>query len=89
MGWDFLGLIDSGRFKEYRDDGADATDAGQTTRIYREQLAATTYEVLRGPGNQLRWSVPASEGHDDLVISAALTAVLDGLDLRPRLAVGI
>lgn len=88
LGWDFLGLIDSGRFKEYRDDSAEATPAGETTRIYRQQLAATTYEVLRGPGNQLRWSVPASAGHDDLVISAALTAVLDGLELRPRIAVG-
>ena len=88
LGWGFLGLIDSGRFKEYCDDSTEASETGQTTRIYREQLAATTYEVLRGPGNQLRWSVPVSAGHDDLVISAALTAVLDGLDLRPRIAVG-
>jgi hypothetical protein len=32
--------------------------------------------------------VPAGEGHDDLVMSAALAAVLDGIDMRPRVAVG-
>ena len=88
LGWDFLGLIDAGRFKEYRDDGADRSEAGRLTRIYVRQLTATTYETLPGPGNRLRWSVPAGQGHDDLVVSAALTAVLDGLDLRRRVAMG-
>jgi hypothetical protein len=32
--------------------------------------------------------VPASRGHDDLVISAALTATLDDHDWRPRRAIG-
>jgi hypothetical protein len=82
LGWDFLGLIDSGRFKEYRADGADVT------RLYEAQLRATTFEVLRGPGNLLRWSVPEAAGHDDLVISAALCAALDEMDLRPRIARG-
>ncbi len=58
------------------------------TADYHAQLRATTYEVLNGPGNVLRWSVPTRDGHDDLVISAALTAVLDGLNLRPRIARG-
>ena len=70
LGWTFSGLIDGGRIKEYADDGADIT------RIYRHQLAACTYEVLPGPGKLLRWSVPASRGHDDLLISTALTARL-------------
>ena len=82
LGWDFLGLIDAGRFKEYADDG----DA--LTRAYRAQLEAVTYETLAGPGKLLRWSVPSGRGHDDLVISAALTAALDGLDWRSRRAVG-
>ncbi len=82
LGWDFLGLIDAGRFKEYADDGE------ALTRRYRAQLAATTYETLAGPGKRLRWAVPAGRGHDDLVVSAALTAVLDGIDWRPRRAVG-
>ncbi len=88
LGWDFLGLIDSGRFVEYRDDGNRDGDAAHVTRLYQAQLRATTFEVLPGPGNLLRWSVPERDGHDDLVISAALTAVLDRRDLRPRIASG-
>ena len=82
LGWDFLGLIDGGRFTEYADDGA------AVTRLYGRQLAATTYEIGRGPGAVLRWGVPERDGHDDLVVSAALCAVLDRLDHRPRIAVG-
>jgi hypothetical protein len=82
LGWEFIGLIDGGRLKEYADDGSDIT------RIYRHQLAACTYEVLQGPGKLLRWSVPPSRGHDDLLISTALTARLDELDWRERTARG-
>ncbi|MDF3041696.1 MAG: hypothetical protein K0Q71_4402 [Thermomicrobiales bacterium] len=82
LGWAFIGLIDAGRLKEYTDDGADST------RIYRHQLAACTYEVLPGPGKLLRWSVPASRGHDGLLSSTALTARLDALDWRDRTARG-
>src|SRR5215211_6096777 len=81
-GWAFVGLIDGGRIKEYADDGSDIT------RIYRHQLAACTFEVLPGPGKLLRWSVPASRGHDDLLISTALTASLDAIDWRDRTARG-
>jgi hypothetical protein len=82
LGWAFIGLIDGGRIKEYADDGADIT------RIYRHQLAACTFEVLPGPGKLLRWSVPASRGHDDLLVSTALTARLDEIDWRDRTARG-
>jgi hypothetical protein len=75
-GWAFVGPIDGGRLKEHADDGTDIT------RIYRHQLAACTYEVLPEPGKLLRWSVPASRGHDDLLISAALTARFDEIDWR-------
>jgi len=83
LGWDFLSLIDSGRLKEYADDGA------EVTRTYWQQLANTVYDTPPGPGKPLRWSVPTSRGHDDLVMSAALTAVLDRIDWRPRLARGM
>jgi hypothetical protein len=73
-------LIDGGRLKKSVDDGSDIT------RIYRHQLAARTDEILPGPGKLLRWSVPASRGHDDLLISTALTARLDELDWRDRTA---
>jgi hypothetical protein len=88
LGWDFVGMIDSGRFLEYRDDSEGEGDGAAVTRIYRAQLRATAFEVLDGPGSVLRWSVPEREGHDDLVVSAALAAVLDGRDLRPRVARG-
>ena len=82
LGWDLLALIDSGRLKEYADDG----DA--LTRLYWDQLRATTYETLAGPGKLLRWSVPMARGHDDLVVSMALAAILDGVDWRSRVALG-
>jgi hypothetical protein len=88
LGWDFLALIDAGRFKDYADDSASSTPAARLTAAYWDQLRATTFETPRGPGKLLRWSVPASRGHDDLVISAALTATLDGHDWRPRRAIG-
>jgi hypothetical protein len=82
LGWAFIGLIDSGRITEYADDGTDIT------RIYRHQLAACTYEVVAGPGKLLRWSVPASRGHDDLLISTALSARMDAIEWRDRTARG-
>lgn len=88
LGWDFLALIDTGRFKEYADDSASGSLEGRLTALYWDQLRSTTYETMPGPGKLLRWSVPTSRGHDDLVISAALSAALDGIDWRPRVAVG-
>ncbi|MCO5228357.1 MAG: hypothetical protein M9934_08735 [Thermomicrobiales bacterium] len=82
LGWDFVGLIETGRFKEYMEDSEAITDE------YYAQLAATEYSVRRGPGSSMQWGVPTAVGHDDLVLSAALVAVLDGIDLRPRIAVG-
>lgn len=82
LGWDFIGLIESGRYKEYADDGDEVTMA------FLAQLRATEYTLASGPGNVLRWGVPEAAGHDDLMISAALAAVLDRVDLRPRIAVG-
>jgi hypothetical protein len=87
LGWDFVALIDAGRFKEYRLEGA-ADDGDRLSRLFREQLAATTYDAPPGPGKVLQWSVPAGRGHDDLVMSAALVATLDGVDWRPRVARG-
>lgn len=88
LGWDFVALIDTGRFREYRDDSAAGGEAARVTARYWAEIRATTYETLPGPGRLLRWSVPQGRGHDDLVVSAALTAVLDGIDWRARRAVG-
>ncbi len=82
LGWSLMALIDSGRLKEYADDGS------ADTRRFWEEVANVEYEVLPGPGQRLRWEVPPSRGHDDLVLSLALVSVLDRLDWRPRRAVG-
>ena len=87
LGWDFIGLIDAGRFKEYAEDG------DGLTRLFWAQLAATTYETPGGWAGQsraLRWGVPAGRGpgHDDLVLSAALVCALEEVDWRRRVAVG-
>ncbi len=82
LGWNFCGLIDSGRFKDY------ARDQAPDTEWWWRQLAAVEYEVRPGPGQLLRWSVPDPTLHDDLVMSAALVAVLDEEDFRPRRAIG-
>jgi len=42
-------------------------------------------------GNSARlllWSVPAGRGHDDLLVSAARSARLDGVDWRARVTWG-
>lgn len=82
LGWDFVSLIETGRYLEYADDGD-----GLTQEFY-DQMSATEYSVRSGPGNNIQWGVPAHVGHDDLVLSAALVGVLDDLDPRPRIAIG-
>jgi hypothetical protein len=82
LGWDWIGLIDAGRYREYADDGE------RLTRLFRSQLAAVTYAAPPGPAKALRWGVPPARGHDDLVMRAALVAALDGIDWRERMARG-
>ena len=101
LGWGFLGVIDSGRFKDYRTgsspssvrdaetlsvvDDAEARDLGT---VFWRQVEQCTYEVRAGPNRLMSWSVPDPRVHDDLLLSAALVAVLDEQDWRPRGAVG-
>jgi hypothetical protein len=80
LGWSFLALIETGRFKDWRVSGAH-DEAWQLLR----QMAACEMETLPGPGKLLRWGVPDGRRdgqtgellHDDLLISAALCCVLD------------
>jgi len=94
LGWDFLGLVDSGRWQEAM---YPADAPGEQARWQREffaQLAACQFEVLPGPEQRMKWSVPDSSRdaisgelmHDDWVLSAALAAVLDGHDWLPASA---
>nr|MBC7245515.1 hypothetical protein [Chloroflexota bacterium] len=76
LGWDFLAVIETGRYKEYTDDGA-----ADTAQFWRE-VAQCEYEVLPGPGKVMRWGVRDATVHDDMLVSAALVAVLDKLEWR-------
>jgi len=77
LGWAFVGLCRQGRFLDHAPDGS----AEQA--LFRRQLEAAKLEVRPGPGRLCSWGVPASEGHDDLLISAALVAELDRVALNP------
>jgi hypothetical protein len=81
LGWDFLAVIDSGRFKDYRERDADQIQ-------FFSQARACTSSISLGPEKTLRWQVPAGtrdehghEVHDDWLISAALCAVLEKQEL--------
>ena len=76
--WDFLGIIDSGRYKEYTPED----------ELFWQQINFCEFEILEGPQKRVKWGVPdgtrdSSNGqlvHDDLLISAAMCAVLDKED---------
>ncbi len=72
LGWDFLALCDSGRFKDHVFDPGNGAQ-----RRFWQQVEAADYEILDGPERRMRWGVADPDVHDDLLISAALCAVLD------------
>lgn len=80
LGWEFLGICNSGRFLDHRPDG------GPEWQQFWREVKAADYEVLGGPNKLMRWGVADPSVHDDLLISAALCAVLDRQDRRPPLA---
>ena len=85
LGWNFLGLVDAGRWQEAMYAAGDQSQQACWQREFFAQLAACQFEVLPGPDRHIRWSVPggmkdAVTGellHDDWIFSAALAAVLD------------
>jgi hypothetical protein len=78
LGWDFLAVVETGRYKDY---------APQDPTFW-QQAKACQAMVLDGPGKIMRWGVPDGTRddatgeliHDDLVVSAALIAALDERD---------
>jgi hypothetical protein len=88
LGWDFLGLIQTGRFKEYQETMPPDSPEANLTQQFWSQMRSIRHDVKTGPGMLMQWSAPKGEGHDDLVVSAALAVVLDGYDFRLRIARG-
>lgn len=74
LGWQFLGVIETGRYQE---------PVGLKSKFW-QQAKSCVSQVLEGPGQIMRWGVPDGTRnelgelvHDDELISAALCAVLD------------
>lgn len=82
LGWDFLAIVETGRYHDYIDDQA------HETRQFWYEVEHCQQNIRAGPGRLMSWGVwesPAydgliAHGHDDLLISAAMTAVLDRQD---------
>lgn len=79
LGWAFLAAIETGRYKEYVDDGE-----GDTGQFWHE-VDRCQYEMVPGAGHRMRWGNwdgaryggLVAEGHDDLLVSAALCVLVD------------
>lgn len=84
LGWDLVGLIDAERLHDH----VPAVPPDPVAEEFQRQLRAIVSQIMPGPGRLLRWAVPSTAGHDDLVMSLALVAHLDGLDLSARIARG-
>ncbi len=76
IGYHFIGIIETGRFR----------DCCPTAEV-DEQYAACVSEVLVGPLKTLRWSVPEGQRnssgeliHDDIIVADALISEVDGLE---------
>ena len=64
LGYELLAAVSTGRLRMYAEDGS------AESREFWAQMRACRREI--GLGQTLRFGVPAHEGHDDFVISAAL-----------------
>jgi len=78
LGWKFLSIIDTGRFRD--------TTKGEYSDQVRLQYTACRSEVLPGSAKSLRWGVPEGargpDGqliHDDFLLADSLVGTLDML----------
>ena len=85
LGWDFLAIIETGRYKEH------SPGAGQVSLLQQtfwQQCRNAQADILSGANKIMRWSVPdgtrdpetGDPVHDDLIISAALITVAEELE---------
>lgn len=71
LAYGFLGAVNAGRFKLYRDDGS------PECREFWHQAEQARYSV--GANQTMDFYVPPERGHDDFLISAALAVEAAGL----------
>jgi len=83
LGYGFIGIVESGRYREYHPfDGK-----------LRTQLDYCRSEIVQGPTKSMRWGVPdgtkdpatGQPVHDDDLITAAMCTLLDHMDWRVSL----
>jgi hypothetical protein len=78
LGWQFISVIETGRYHEYK----------YKDKLQKEfwlQCETTHMEIVPGPERRIRWSVPEGSRdpktgeliHDDLLISASMCSLLD------------
>ncbi len=90
LGWGFLSVIETGRYKEARVESRESGDVydsrfSDLASLFLRQCRACQMEILPGPERRMKWGVPNGMRdpdtgdylHDDLVLSAALCAALD------------
>jgi len=81
IGWRFMAACDAGRFRDHAAIHPSGKGVGgrlaELQREFWAQVEAARVEYLPGPGQRIRWGVPESAGHDDLLVSAALCVMLD------------
>jgi hypothetical protein len=91
LGWDFLGVIDSGRWREPVFDPERQLQQARLQEEFFAQLSACSYKVGEGPEQRMHWGVldgtrdlqTGKAVHDDWILSAALSAALENLDWQP------
>ena len=95
LGWNFLAVVETGRYRDYAEDRVELRSMSQAipgeshdTRQFWYEVGACQYEVRPGPGRLMKWGVTEAHaydgviarGHDDLLISAALCSIIDQQD---------
>ena len=86
--WNFIGLIESGRFLEYLEADETTQPDRIVTQRYLAEMKGIVFSTSDTTGKLVSWGAPPGRGHDDLVVSAVMTAQLTKLDVRPRIARG-
>jgi hypothetical protein len=90
LGWQFLAVVETGRFKDWTGFPPPSSSPLLGGRydehdLFFEQCKACQMEIMPGPERRMKWGVPDGTRdhatgeliHDDLLLSAALCAALD------------